>query len=48
MRVDMFETLLYHLVQLTTLRPARSQRGLAVCDATGMEYTILDPVQRTA
>ena len=48
MGVDMFQTLLYHLVRVTTLRPARSHRGLAVCDATGIEYTILDPIQRTA
>ena len=48
MRVDMFQTLLYHLVRVTTPRHARSHRGLAVCDATGTQYTILDPVQRAA
>ena len=33
---------------MTALRLARRRRGLAVCDASGIEYTVLDPVQRTA
>ena len=37
-----------HLVRETALRPPRGHRGLAVCDAKGIEYSIMDPVQRTA
>ena len=48
MRIDMFQNLLSHLARATAVRPARGRRGLADCDASRNEYTIMDSVQRTA
>ena len=44
MRVDMFQNVVNHLARATALRPARRRRELAVCDAVGTEYPIMDPV----
>ena len=48
MRIDMYHNLLYHPARETALQLPRGHRGLAVCDAQGIEYSIMDPVQRTA